>query len=115
MDVLRIVPFAVIYYPGLTSTDRYYDEIKHPMDFGTMSSKLNLGDYQYMEQFQKDFELVLSNCRTFNPPTTYPTLCADTMEKQFKKEWVRAMEKKIPWVEKRSLQSLMAQLNKENM
>ncbi|KAI0323074.1 hypothetical protein OF83DRAFT_1234654 [Amylostereum chailletii] len=101
--------------PVLDGCPTYYDEIKHPMDLGTISSKLNVGDYTSMEHFQKDFDLVLSNCRLFNPPTTYPTQCADVVERAFKKEWSKLMERKLSWGEKRSLQSLMAGVMKENI
>jgi transcription initiation factor TFIID subunit 2 len=92
---------------------RYFDEIKNPMDFGTMVQNLNSGKYSTMEEFVRDVELVFSNCRLFNPPTTYPVQCADVLERIFKKEWARAAEKKMTWSEKRSLQSLMTTLVKE--
>ena len=94
---------------------RYYEEIKHPMDFATMTQRLNEGKYSTMEDFQKDVELVFSNCRKFNPPTTYPVNCADVVEKVFKKEWAKVIEKKLSFAEKRSLQAQMNQLVKEDM
>jgi transcription initiation factor TFIID subunit 2 len=92
---------------------RYFDEIKHPMDFGTMMQNLNSGKYSTREEFSGDVGLVFSNCRLFNPPTTYPVQCAEVLERAFKKEWARAAEKKMAWTEKRSLQSLMTTLVKE--
>ena len=83
------------------------------MDFGTMMQNLNMGKYSTMEVFARDVELVFSNCRLFNPPTTYPVQCADVLERIFKKEWARVAEKKMAWSEKRSLQSLMTTLVKE--
>ena len=80
-----------------------------------MSSKLNQGTYRFMEEFAKDVELIFNNCRQFNPPATYPVTCTDTVEKAFKKEWPKAMEKKLSWQEKRSLQGLMTTLVKEDM
>lgn len=94
---------------------RYYDEIKHPMDFGTMTNKLNEHQYTTMEEFSKDVELVLSNCRTFNPPTTYPVNCADAVERVYKKEWSKVTEKKLSWNEKRSLQSIMNKIVQDPM
>ena len=38
--------------------NRYLDEIEHPMDFGTMMTKLNEGQYETMEELKKDVELV---------------------------------------------------------
>lgn len=85
------------------------------MDFGTIGQKLTEGKYSTMEEFAKDAELVFSNCRKFNPPTTYPVNCADAVEKVFKKDWVKVSEKKLSWGEKRSLQGLMTTLVKEDM
>jgi transcription initiation factor TFIID subunit 2 len=83
------------------------------MDFGTMTQKLNSANYSTMEEVVRDAELVFSNCRLFNPPTTYPVQCADVLERAFKREWARAAEKKMTWTEKRSLQSLMTTLVKD--
>lgn len=85
------------------------------MDFGTMSDKLGNGSYASMEAFARDLELVFSNCRKFNPPSTYPVTCADVVEKAYKKEWQKAMEKKLSWTEKRSLLGLMTTLVKEDV
>jgi transcription initiation factor TFIID subunit 2 len=94
---------------------RYLDEIKHPMDFGTISKNLAEGKYQFMDDFAKDVELVFSNCRQFNPSGTYPVDCADAVESLFKKEWAKATERKLSWIEKRSLQGIMTTLVKEDV
>lgn len=91
----------------------YLDEIKHPMDFGTMSNKLNQGKYDTMEEFAKDVDLVFKNCRQFNPPATFPATCADIVERVYKREWPKAVEKKLSWGEKRGLQGVMTTLVKE--
>lgn len=83
------------------------------MDFGTMTSKLNEGKYATMEEFAKDIELIFANCRTFNPPMTYPTQCADTLERAFKKEWAKAMEKKMAHNEKAALKKMLNTLISE--
>jgi len=78
-----------------------------------MTTKLEQGQYETMEGFKKDTELVFSNCRKFNLPEDYPTLCANIVEKVFKKEWPKAMERKLTWQEKRGLQGLMTIVVKE--
>jgi transcription initiation factor TFIID subunit 2 len=78
-----------------------------------MMQNLNSGKYSMMDEFCRDVGLVFSNCRLFNPPTTYPTQCADVVERVYKKEWGRVAEKKMAWTEKRSLQSLMTTLVKD--
>ncbi|KAL5494783.1 hypothetical protein ACEPAI_245 [Sanghuangporus weigelae] len=85
----------------------YYDEIKNPMDFGTIGARLKKGLYSTMEEFASDIELVFANCRQFNPPGTLPVINAEAVEKVFKREWVKAMEKKLSFKEKRGLMSIM--------
>jgi transcription initiation factor TFIID subunit 2 len=94
---------------------RYYDEIKNPMDFGTINQRLNQNKYERMEDFKDDVMLVFRNCRQFNPPGTFPYLCADNVEAAFNKEWTRAVEKRLEWGEKRGLQGVLSQLIKEDM
>lgn len=44
----------------------YYKQIKKPMDYGTMKTKLEEGEYRSAQSMQKDFILIMQNCRTFN-------------------------------------------------
>lgn len=44
----------------------YYEQIKKPMDYGTMENKLANGEYRSAGAMQKDFLLILQNCRQFN-------------------------------------------------
>ncbi len=80
-----------------------------------MGMKLSDHTYTTMEDFARDVDLVFANCRTFNPPTTYPVNCADALEKVFKKEWQKATEKNLTWNEKRSLQGVMTKLIADQM
>lgn len=117
LKILLKLPEAAIFSrpvdPIQDGCPTYFDEIKHPMDFGTMMQNLNSSKYSTREEFSRDVELVISNCRLFNPPTTYPVQCADVVERTFKREWVRTAEKKMTWTEKRGLQSLMTTLVKD--
>ena len=83
------------------------------MDLGTMSTKLSSGDYETMADFADDMELIINNCRQFNPPATYPYTCAQVLERVFRREWSKALERKLSWVEKRGLQGIMSTLVKE--
>ncbi|KAG6333744.1 hypothetical protein ID866_5345, partial [Astraeus odoratus] len=121
-DILKVISrlpeypiFSVPVDPIRDGCPTYYDEIAKPMDFGTMNQYLSEGKYSTMEEFAKDADLVFSNCRQFNPPTTYPVNCADAVEKVFKREWTKALEKKLSWAEKRSLQGLMTSLAKDEI
>ena len=44
----------------------YYEQIKNPMDYSTMKTKLENGEYRSALAMQKDFVLILQNCREFN-------------------------------------------------
>ncbi len=48
----------------------YYDMIDEPMDYGTMSKKLDRGDYRSARAMQIDFRLIMSNCLQFNSPNS---------------------------------------------
>ncbi|KAJ6541894.1 hypothetical protein B0H19DRAFT_1175115 [Mycena capillaripes] len=101
--------------PQLDGCPTYFDEIEHPMDFGTISANLAARRYETMEDLRKDINLVFSNCKTFNPPATFPWDCADAVDKVFKKEWQKVMERKLSQNEKRALQGILTTLNKEEI
>ncbi|TKA68238.1 hypothetical protein B0A55_10032 [Friedmanniomyces simplex] len=44
----------------------YPDIVKHPMDLGTMDSKLKNNAYSSVQDFADDFERIVANSRTFN-------------------------------------------------
>lgn len=117
LKALQKLPEAAIFArpvdPILDGCPTYLEEIAHPMDFGTISTKLAQNRYVTMEDFAKDVDLVFSNCRQFNPPATYPITCTETVEKAYKREWPKAVERKLSWVEKRGLQGIMTALVKE--
>ncbi|PON92494.1 Histone acetylase PCAF [Trema orientale] len=56
----------------------YYDTIKEPMDFGTISIKLSGGSYKTLQEFEHDVFLVSGNAMVFNPSNTvyYREACA---------------------------------------
>ncbi|KAG8714750.1 hypothetical protein FRC11_007261 [Ceratobasidium sp. 423] len=90
----------------------YLDEIKHPMDLGTMGTKLRNGKYKTMDNFKSDVELIVSNCRAFNPPGTFPVLAAEALETAFKREWskINSEVRKISSGDRRALVSMVDKL-----
>jgi hypothetical protein len=46
----------------------YYEQIKQPVDYGTMKEKLDNGEYRSVQAMQKDFVLLMQNCLKFNAP-----------------------------------------------
>ncbi|KAK4301931.1 hypothetical protein Pmani_025958 [Petrolisthes manimaculis] len=48
----------------------YLDVVKHPMDLSTMRQKAQTHQYQDVDQFANDFELMIENCLTYNSKET---------------------------------------------
>lgn len=96
----------------LMNVCRYLDEIKRPMDLGTMTTKLRSGKYKIMDDFKDDVELIIRNCRQFNPPGTFPVIAADNLETAFKREWskLNAEPRKISSGDRRALVSMLDKL-----
>ncbi|KAK8849657.1 hypothetical protein IAR55_004992 [Kwoniella newhampshirensis] len=86
----------------------YLDEIKHPMDFGTIGKKLDQKKYRSLGQFARDVELVFANCRQFNPPGEI-TACADAVEAVYWREWPKVTSTKMTNDEKKAMISLLNQ------
>ena len=64
--------------------------ITHPMDLGTAKKKLLNADYVTFQDFIDDINLIWSNCRTYNLPTSEIVKMANHCEKNFKKSFERA-------------------------
>ncbi|EME49477.1 hypothetical protein DOTSEDRAFT_68295 [Dothistroma septosporum NZE10] len=63
----------------------YPDIIKEPMDLNTMESKLKSNQYNNVQQFADDFDLIISNTRKFNGDTHLITQAGFSMEAYFRK------------------------------
>lgn len=57
----------------------YPDEIEHPMDIGTMNTKLYDNEYLSVQAFVDDLQLIVDNAKTFNGPTHNITHAAYAM------------------------------------
>ncbi|XP_068657144.1 transcription factor GTE10-like isoform X2 [Aristolochia californica] len=73
----------------------YFNVIKHPMDLGSIKSKLDSGYYPSPLGFLGDVRLTFSNAMTYNPPGNDFHVMADTLRKFFELRW-KAIEKKLP-------------------
>ncbi|XP_052189164.1 transcription factor GTE8 isoform X1 [Diospyros lotus] len=73
----------------------YFTVIKHPMDLGTIRSKLASSVYSSPLDFATDVRLTFSNAMTYNPPENDVHLMADTLSKFFEIRW-KVIEKKLP-------------------
>lgn len=72
----------------------YLTVIKHPMDLGTIKTKLASGAYLSPLDFHTDVKLTFNNAMTYNPPGNDVHLMADTLAKYFELRW-KAIEKKL--------------------
>ncbi|KAI0313522.1 hypothetical protein OF83DRAFT_1141054 [Amylostereum chailletii] len=79
----------------------YSDVIKRPMDFGTMTTKVERGKYRSLEDFAADFHLVISNAKAFNPPGTIYHTEADRIEawatEHISKASAQVIEYEVDW------------------
>lgn len=62
------------------------------MDLLTMSQKLDRGDYETYGDFFTDFDLILKNCRSFNPPTQEPTIHSHKLENLWIQNWKKLLK-----------------------
>lgn len=49
----------------------YFNVVKHPMDLSTIKAKIHDDEYQTLQQFRDDMNLMFTNCLTYNPNTSY--------------------------------------------
>ncbi|XP_028286817.1 bromodomain-containing protein 1-like isoform X2 [Parambassis ranga] len=58
----------------------YLDHIKSPMDFSTMRKRIDGHSYRSLEEFEADFDLIISNCMTYNGKDTFFYKAAQRMQ-----------------------------------
>ncbi|XP_011024071.1 PREDICTED: transcription factor GTE8 isoform X3 [Populus euphratica] len=73
----------------------YFTIIKHPMDLGTVKSKIVSGEYFSPLGFAADVRLTFSNAMKYNPPGNDVHSMAETLSKYFEVRW-KVIEKKLP-------------------
>jgi len=79
-------------WPFQTSVDAktlpdYYVKIKQPMDLGTMRMKMENREYDSAEEFRSDIQLVIDNCRKYNPVSHEIIGMAKKLEDTFNSRW----------------------------
>ncbi|XP_005938384.1 bromodomain-containing protein 1 isoform X2 [Haplochromis burtoni] len=58
----------------------YLDIIKNPIDFSTMRKRIDAHFYRSLEEFEADFDLIISNCMTYNAKDTFFYKAAQRMQ-----------------------------------
>ncbi|KAH7627214.1 hypothetical protein B0T09DRAFT_324181 [Sordaria sp. MPI-SDFR-AT-0083] len=82
--------------PVALNIPTYHKIIKKPMDLSTMQSKLNAGDYANSKEFERDFDLIIKNCRLFNGEQHIVYDQALRLQSLYRRE----MSKKDEWLAK---------------
>lgn len=77
----------------------YYTVIKHPMDLGTVRTKLTSGKYADPWGFAADVRLTFSNALTYNPRGNDVHMMAETLSKFFEVRWKQIEKKLLPATE----------------
>ena len=67
----------------------YYESIKHPMDFATMSKKMRSNQYKKREEFSHDVELILNNCEYYNEDDSPVGQAGHVLRTFFQKQWAK--------------------------
>ncbi|CAL8360316.1 unnamed protein product [Lota lota] len=65
---------------SLKEVPDYLEHIKHPMDFATMRQRIEAHHYSSLEALEEDFNLIISNCMTYNNPDSFFYKAAQRMQ-----------------------------------
>ncbi|TYH30043.1 hypothetical protein ES288_A01G062400v1 [Gossypium darwinii] len=65
----------------------YYSIVKHPMDLGTVKTRLNKNWYKSPREFAEDVRLTFSNAMLYNPKGQDVHVMADTLSGLFEEKW----------------------------
>ena len=87
--------------PVALNIPHYRQIVKHPMDLSTMAQKLKQGQYGKANEFKSDFELIVSNCKAFNPIGNPVRDMAIQLHRYFEELW----EGKAKWERQNKPQS----------
>ena len=88
-------PFMTAVDPVALNIPTYHSIIKKPMDFGTMKTKLDHGEYENAKEFEVDARQVFQNCYRFNPSSDPINHTGHQFESVFDGEWAKKRE----WIE----------------
>jgi hypothetical protein len=69
--------------PVLDRFPDYFSGVKHPMDLSTIQRKLDGDEYQTMQQWRQDVDLVWANALAYNGPDSYLGILAREMRSVF--------------------------------
>ncbi|KAJ2683864.1 hypothetical protein GGH99_004231 [Coemansia sp. RSA 1285] len=71
----------------------YFDVIKEPIDFGIVRQNIRDHKYVSLDDLERDLNLVVANCMTYNKPTTYYYQLAARIKRHVERQMAEAREK----------------------
>lgn len=78
----------------ITSFPNYAVIIQNPIDLGKISTRFQEGLYTTIDDFKNDFELMISNCKTFNSfKKSWAHKAAESIEAFFNREFKKSLVK----------------------
>jgi bromodomain-containing factor 1 len=81
------IPFLQPVDPVALGIPHYTEVITNPMDLSTVRRKVDLGEYEALDEFEADVRLMFSNCYTFNPPGSEVFSLGTQLEAAFNTKW----------------------------
>lgn len=74
----------------------YHDIIKHPMDLGTVKTKMDNRDYKTAAEFAADIRLIFTNCYKYNPPDHDVVAMARKLQDVFEMRYAKIPDEPTP-------------------
>jgi hypothetical protein len=71
--------------PVPREVEGYHEMIRHPMDLGTITMKLQRGLYPSVQHVHQDIMLMIQNCYTFNTEGSEIYSCAQQLEVMYRR------------------------------
>ncbi|KAI7819147.1 Bromodomain-containing protein [Gamsiella multidivaricata] len=106
-------PFLVPVDPVLLNIPDYPSIIKRPMDLSTVERKLNSVEYESVDDFVADINLIFSNCYIYNGTESIVSKCASNLEAAFNRLLRRMPREKVPAAPKPKKESIKKEERKE--
>jgi hypothetical protein len=93
--------FALPVDPVRDSCPNYFDIVRHPMDLGTITAKLQNNEYATVSEWQRDVALIWENAAAFNGPNSVVAILARQLQLFFKDltEYI-TVDEKSDWLNK---------------
>jgi hypothetical protein len=82
-------PFNQPVDPEKLGIPDYFNIIKKPMDLGSVEKKLLNNEYENIQEFADDVNLVWQNCMTYNQPDSDVVRMAEELKRIFAEKWAK--------------------------